>query len=96
MSKKLTLKDVRHLAELSALSFTDEELEAFLPDFNNILDMIDSIGDFETAKEYVFDNIVPVESLREDVASESMTNEKALLNAPKQRKGCFNVPRVVE
>lgn len=96
MSKQLSLKDIQHLAELSALHFTEEELEAFLPDFNNILNMIDNIQSFETQDEYVFDNIVSAESLREDEPEQSMPNEKALLNAPKQRKGCFNVPRVVE
>lgn len=96
MSKQLTIKDVKHLADLSALNFSEEELEAFLPEINNTLNMINKIENFETEKEYVFDNIVPVESLREDVVGESMSQEKALVNAPKQRKGCFNVPRVVE
>ncbi len=96
MSKELTLKDIEHLADLSALRFTEEELKAFLPEFNNIVSMINEIESFETEKEYVFDNIVPVASLREDEIEESMSQEKALINAPKQRKGCFNVPRVVE
>lgn len=96
MSKQLTMQDVKHLAELSALRFTEEELEAFLPEFNNILAMIDQIENFETHKEYEFNNIVPVESLREDQVLQSMSQKQALINAPKQRKGCYNVPRVVE
>ena len=96
MGKKLTIDEIRHLAELSALNFGEEELKAFLPEFNNTLEMIDQIQDFETEKEFVFDNIVPITELREDEVRPSMSQEKALINAPKQRKGCFNVPRVVE
>lgn len=96
MSKKLTIDDIKHLADLSALKFSDEELENFLPEFNNTLDMINQIESFEVDGEYIFDNIVPITELREDEVRPSMSQEKALINAPKQRKGCFNVPRVVE
>jgi aspartyl-tRNA(Asn)/glutamyl-tRNA(Gln) amidotransferase subunit C len=96
MSKKLTIDDIKHLADLSALKFSDEELESFLPEFNNILDMINQIENFEVNGEYVFDNIVDITELREDEVKPSMSQEKALINAPKQRKGCFNVPKVVE
>ena len=96
MSKKLTIEDIKHLADLSALNFSDEELANFLPEFNNILEMINQIESFEVDGEYVFDNIVDITELREDEVKPSMAQEKALINAPKQRKGCFNVPKVVE
>ena len=96
MSKTLTIEELKHLADLSALKFSEEELEAFLPDFNNILTMINEIDKIDVDGEYVFDNIIDISELREDEVKESMPQEKALINAPKQRKGCFNVPRVVE
>jgi aspartyl-tRNA(Asn)/glutamyl-tRNA(Gln) amidotransferase subunit C len=96
MSKTLTIEELKHLADLSALKFSEEELEAFLPDFNNILTMINEIDKINVDGEYVFDNIIDISELREDEVKESMPQEKALINAPKQRKGCFNVPRVVE
>lgn len=96
MSKTLTIEELKHLADLSALKFSDEELKAFLPDFNNILTMINEIDKINVDGEYVFDNIIDISELREDEVKESMPQEKALINAPKQRKGCFNVPRVVE
>ncbi len=96
MSKTLTIEELKHLADLSALKFSDEELKAFLPDFNNILTMINEIEKIDVDGEYVFDNIIDISELREDEIKESMPQEKALINAPKQRKGCFNVPRVVE
>lgn len=96
MSKTLTIEELKHLADLSALKFSDEELKAFLPDFNNILTMINEIDKINVDGEYVFDNIIDISELREDEVKESMSQEKALINAPKQRKGCFNVPRVVE
>ena len=50
----------------------------------------------KTINDFVYDNTIKLSELREDVVKESMTNEEALINAPKQRRGQFNVPRVVE
>ena len=94
--KDIDIKDIQHLAQLSSLTFTQEEMENFVPEFNNILNMINQINQAENNEEYVFTNAVDIQDLREDIVGESISQEKALQNAPKQRKGCFNVPRVVE
>ncbi len=94
--KDIDIKDIQHLAELSSLTFTQEEMENFVPEFNNILNMINQINQADNNEEYVFTNAVDIQDLREDIVGESISQEQALINAPKQRKGCFNVPRVVE
>lgn len=94
--RDIDLKSVEHLAELSALSFTDEEKQQFILEFNNILNLINQIDQIDLEQELVYTNAVDVSQLREDQIKPSMPQELALINAPKQRKGCFRVPRVVD
>ena len=44
MSKtKITLEEVKRLAGLSALEFSKEELEAFVPEFEKIVELVDEV-----------------------------------------------------
>ena len=94
--KDIDIQAVKHLASLSALDFTEEELKKFVPEFNNILTMINQIDQLQDLAELAVENAVDIGDLREDVVQESIPQELALINAPKQRKGCYNVPRVVD
>ncbi len=94
--KDIDIQAVKHLASLSALDFTEEELKKFVPEFNNILTMINQIDQLQDLAELAVENAVDISDLREDAVQESIPQELALINAPKQRKGCYNVPRVVD
>ena len=91
----ITIKEIERLAELSALDFTEAEKKSMIKEVSGIIKMLNECDKIE-ANDYEFDNTINLCDLREDEAKESMPNELALLNAPKQRKGQFNVPRVVE
>lgn len=93
---EITLKDVENLATLSALEFTDGEKQEFVKDFSNILDMVNQIQKVQTSDASVFNRSHKLAELREDKPEESLPQEEILLNAPKARRGCFNVPLVVE
>ena len=91
----LTVKEIDRLAELSALEFTEEEKQGMIKEVSGIITMLNECDTIE-ANEFEFDNKIDLSDLREDEDKPSMSNEKALINAPKQRKGQFNVPLVVE
>ena len=94
--KKITIEEVEHLAELSALSFTDEEKNKFIDDFSSIIEMVNQLQEAPTSNESVFNKSHKLCELREDEVKESYLQEEILENAPKARRGCFNVPLVVE
>lgn len=94
--QSIDLEEVKHLAKLSALKFSDEEIKEFIPQFNSILDMVGEISSANILDEIEYPNAVDVSELREDIVGESMSQELALCNAPKQRKGQFNVFKVVD
>ena len=92
----IEIKDIQHLATLSALKFSEQEMQDLVPEFNNTLSMINQMNEVESVSDLVVTNAVDISDLREDKVEESISQELALINAPKQRKGCYNVPRVVD
>lgn len=94
--KEISSEEIMHLASLSALEFSKEEAKEFSKEFNNILKFVDKIANAKLEKDDIFASAVLISELREDEVKESYTREEILKNAPKQRKGYFVVPKVVE
>ena len=94
--KEITSQDIKHLAALSALEFSEEKTESFKSELSDILAFVDQIAKAKISGVDTFNKAVPVCALREDEPQESAPTEILLKNAPKQRKGYFNVPKVVD
>lgn len=95
----VTQKEIRTLARLSRLEFSDEEIEKFAPEFEEIIDFANRIneqveGDTDSIREVVT-RTVKWEDLREDVVAESLPNEKITSNV-EGINGYFPVRRVVK
>ena len=93
---EITEKEIKHLASLSRLNFTDEELAKFSADFKAILDYVNELQKVDTSN--VKDNtmIRAYDELREDEVKPSLSNEEIVGNAPKNYNGYFIAPTVVE
>lgn len=95
----ITEKEIKTLARLSRLVFSDEEIEKFAPEFEEIIDFANKIneqvaGDTGTIREVVA-RTVKWEDLREDEVKESLPNEKITSNVQAEN-GYFPVRRVVK
>jgi aspartyl-tRNA(Asn)/glutamyl-tRNA(Gln) amidotransferase subunit C len=92
----VTKKDVEKIAELARLKFTEEELENFTPQMNEILSYMDKLNELDT--ENVKPLSHPVEQtnvFREDELKPSISTEDALKNAPSKDEHHFKVPKVI-
>lgn len=94
----ITQKEIKALARLAHLQFTDEEIEKFAPEFEEIIEFANGInaqvsGDAQTIREVVGAS-VKWEDLREDEVKESLPNEKITSNV-RAENGYFPVRRVV-
>ena len=92
----VTKKDVEKIAELARLKFTDEDLENFTPQMNEILSYMDKLNELDT--ENVKPLSHPVEQInvfREDELKPSISTEDALKNAPDKNEHHFKVPKVI-
>lgn len=95
----VTQKEIKTLARLSRLEFSDEEIEKFAPEFEEIIEFANRIneqveGDTGSIREVV-SRTVKWEDLREDEVKESLPNEKITSNVQAEG-GYFPVRRVVK
>lgn len=88
---------VRHIAKLARIAMSDEEIEALVPELNNILGWVEQLGEVPTEGveplTAVIDNRL---RLRDDQVTEGDCREDLLANAPDAEHGFFAVPKVIE
>ncbi|HVF83535.1 MAG TPA: Asp-tRNA(Asn)/Glu-tRNA(Gln) amidotransferase subunit GatC [Sphingomicrobium sp.] len=88
---------VRHIAKLARLKMSDAEVEALVPELNNILGWVEQLGEVDT------DGVEPLTAvidqklrLRDDVVNDGDVRDAVLANAPDAQHGFFAVPKVIE
>ncbi|SRR5690606_3989954 len=92
----VTKKDVEHIAELARLKFTEQELENFTHDMNEILSYVEKLNELDTEKvEPLSHPVEGINAFREDVVKPSTSTEDALKNAPAKDDQFFKVPKVI-
>ncbi len=88
---------VRHVAKLSRLKLSSEELALFSGQLNSILDYINQLNEVDTESVRPMSHPLDLHNIfREDAVAESLPRGEALANAPKKRDGFFVVPPVLD
>ena len=87
---------VEYLENLSKLKFSEEERTLFETEFDSIIEFVDEISGLEIPEGLDTDETIALSELREDEEKPSLTREAVLMNAPKQKDGCYVTPLVVE
>jgi aspartyl-tRNA(Asn)/glutamyl-tRNA(Gln) amidotransferase subunit C len=89
--------EVRHIALLSRLECSDEEIRKFAGDLNSILGHVEKLKDLDTgAIEPTAHALRLTNVFREDAVRPSLSNEQALANAPESEEGHFKVPPIIQ
>ncbi len=92
----VTLKDLDKIAHLARLSLKEEEKEKFLGQVNQILQYMEKLNEVDTnGVEPLSHSMDLINVMRDDVKKESLTQQKALENAPQKSDEFFRVPKVV-
>ena len=88
---------VRHIAKLARIAMSDAEVEAMVPELNNILSWVEQLGEVNT------DGVEPLTAvidqhlrLRDDAVTDGNIRDEVLANAPDAQHGFFAVPKVIE
>ncbi len=94
---KVDKKTVEEIAHLARLEFDAEQKEKMITGMNNMIAFVEKLNELNT------DGVEPLiymteetNNLREDKASNDITQDEALKNAPKKDSDYFRVPKVVE
>jgi aspartyl-tRNA(Asn)/glutamyl-tRNA(Gln) amidotransferase subunit C len=89
--------EVAHLARLSRLAVTDDELDMFAGQLDVILTSIERIGEVTAADIPPTSHSVPLTNvLRDDVVIPCLSREDALAGAPDVAEDRFRVPRILD
>ncbi|WP_236794321.1 Asp-tRNA(Asn)/Glu-tRNA(Gln) amidotransferase subunit GatC [Amycolatopsis sp. GM8] len=88
--------EVAHLAKLAHLAVTDEELDVFAGQLDQILDSVAKVGEVAGEDIPPTSHAVPLTNVfREDVTQPGLTQQQALSGAPAAEEGRFRVPRIL-
>ena len=93
----ITTDDVRHLAQLSNLQLSDDEVDTLRGDLENILGYIEQLGELDTSGEEPTYQVTALENVWRDdeVQAASVTREQLLKLAPEQAASSVKVPKVL-
>ena len=92
----ISREEVAHLARLSRLAVTEEELDRFAGQLDVILQSVARIGDVAADDIPPTSHSVPLTNIyRDDVPVPSLTQEEALSGAPDAFEGRFRVPQIL-
>lgn len=90
-------EDVINIAKLSKLRLSENEIEEFTEDMNQILDYVKKLEKIDTSKiEPLSHPLEGVNVFREDKLQKSIDREAALKNAPDKTEEFFKVPKVIK
>ena len=88
---------VRHVAKLARIAVSDGEVEALVPELNNIFGGIEQLQEVDVRGVEPMTAVIPNKlRLREDVVTDGGKRDEVLKNAPVAEHGFFAVPKVIE
>jgi aspartyl-tRNA(Asn)/glutamyl-tRNA(Gln) amidotransferase subunit C len=92
---RLTLDQVRHVAQLAALTLDDAEARRLCDDLGVILDHMAALDAVDVSQvEPTFHPLQTPSPLRPDIVVPSLSRDEALAAAPETEHGGFAVPLV--
>ncbi|MCD8510389.1 MAG: Asp-tRNA(Asn)/Glu-tRNA(Gln) amidotransferase subunit GatC [Bacillus sp. (in: Bacteria)] len=95
--KRITQEQVKHVANLARLEFTDAEIELFTQQLDDIIVYAEQLNELDTTDVEPTSHVLDVKNvLREDEVKPSKDRDEVLKNAPAHEGGQFKVPSVLE
>lgn len=96
MANPITDADVKHVAQLSRLKLTDEEVTQYTEQLGRVLGYIDKLSELDVEGVEPMAHALDMSNvLREDEPVDGMPVDKALATAPAADPPFFKVPKVL-
>ena len=94
---KITKQEVEHVAGLARLELSENEKANLIDKLSNILTYVEQLNELDTKGVAPTSHVLDISNvMREDVPHESLSQEKALANAPEKAAGHYRVPLIIE
>jgi aspartyl-tRNA(Asn)/glutamyl-tRNA(Gln) amidotransferase subunit C len=93
---KITIDEVRYVAGLARLELAPAEAVAMAGQLDRILSYVDKLNELDTSAVVPTTHAISItNAFRDDDLVESLGQEKALANAPRQNGEAFIVPKII-
>ncbi|MBZ8177111.1 Asp-tRNA(Asn)/Glu-tRNA(Gln) amidotransferase subunit GatC [Corynebacterium poyangense] len=94
---EISRDEVAHLAKLSRLALSEEELAQFAGQIDDIIDHVKAVQQVDAAGVEPMSHPHNIRTtMREDVVTKTLTAEQALDQAPEVQEQRFVVPRILD
>jgi aspartyl-tRNA(Asn)/glutamyl-tRNA(Gln) amidotransferase subunit C len=93
----ISRREVDHVAALARLELSDAEQETLTHQLSNILTYVEQLNELDTSGVEPTSHVLEIRNvMRDDVALPSLSQERALANAPEKAAGHYKVPKIIE
>lgn len=93
----ISVEEVRYIARLARLEFSEEEERMLAEQMREILDYVAKLNELDTRDVPPMSHVLDLYNVfREDVVEQRISHEDALRNAPDADSDYFRVPKVIE
>jgi aspartyl-tRNA(Asn)/glutamyl-tRNA(Gln) amidotransferase subunit C len=94
---KITKQKVEHVAKLARLELSEQEKDMFTDQLSNILTYVEKLNELDATGVEPTSHVLDISNVaRDDAAETSLTQERALANAPEKAAGHYKVPKIIE
>ncbi|MFS1664624.1 Asp-tRNA(Asn)/Glu-tRNA(Gln) amidotransferase subunit GatC [Streptococcus sp. zg-JUN1979] len=94
---KISQEEVRHVANLSKLSFSDEETAAFATTLTKIVDMVELLNEVDTEGVAITTTMADQKTVvRQDIAQKGEDRDQLFKNVPESKDYYIKVPAILE
>ncbi len=94
---KISTREVRHVAELARLEFSEDEIEHFTDQLNSILEYMEKLNELDTSGIEPTSHPIPLNTAwREDEARPGIGADRVTGQAPGADADFIVVPKVIE
>jgi aspartyl-tRNA(Asn)/glutamyl-tRNA(Gln) amidotransferase subunit C len=94
---KLSLDEVKHIAQLSRLALSEDEAEMYSPQLSKIIDYVEQLNNLETSSIEPTSHIIPLNNvMAEDIPGACLPRSEALKNAPDSTDRFYRIPKIIE
>jgi aspartyl-tRNA(Asn)/glutamyl-tRNA(Gln) amidotransferase subunit C len=96
-ASRISLEQVRHVALLARLEFSDPELERLRADMDEMLAYVEKLGELDTSSIEPTTQVGEAGApIRRDEVTNCAAADEMLSNAPSAERGYFKVPKIIE
>jgi len=94
---RISIDQVKHVANLARLAVTEEEAQLFTKQLDDIITFAETLNELDTEEVKPTFHVLDMKNvMREDKAKPGLPVEEVLKNAPDSKDGYFRVPSIIE